>query len=220
MQLDDQGLSPQTLADLIATGRAPLLIDVTTDEDFNADPALIPGAVRQGHRDISAAGPCVVICQKGRKLSQGGAALLRATGVPGSFLIGGNHGWRDAGLPRISPDGPARWVIAGVTVECLVLSSLAGRFLPDKSRILIVDRNETEAVAEKFDARVCQSSLQWLEAVGLDTPTLSDLVTEAESQETRLFSLLAACFRLPDPVACAAAVLDAAYADVRKEGHL
>ena len=40
-------ISPDKLARLIGTANTPVLIDVRTDEDFAADPRLIPGAVRR-----------------------------------------------------------------------------------------------------------------------------------------------------------------------------
>ena len=42
-------ISPDKLARLIGTAKTPVLIDVRTDEDFAADPRLIPGAVRRNH---------------------------------------------------------------------------------------------------------------------------------------------------------------------------
>jgi hypothetical protein len=40
-------ISIDKLARLIGTPKCPVLIDVQTDEDFAADPRLIPGAVRR-----------------------------------------------------------------------------------------------------------------------------------------------------------------------------
>jgi hypothetical protein len=45
-------ISTDKLSRLIGTPSAPALIDVRIDEDFAADPRLIPGAVRRSHRDI------------------------------------------------------------------------------------------------------------------------------------------------------------------------
>ena len=77
------------LARLIGRPNCPSLIDVRTDEDFAADPRLIPGrgaalpprGRRMGARNSPAAPPSS-ICQKGPKLSQGVAAWLRHAGVP------------------------------------------------------------------------------------------------------------------------------------------
>ena len=40
-------ISVEKLARLIGTPRAPAIVDVRTDEDFAADPRLIPGSVRR-----------------------------------------------------------------------------------------------------------------------------------------------------------------------------
>ena len=45
-------ISPDKLARLIGTVKAPTLIDVRIDEDFAADPRLIPGATRRSHQDL------------------------------------------------------------------------------------------------------------------------------------------------------------------------
>jgi hypothetical protein len=38
-------ISTEKLSRLIGTGNAPTLVDVRIDEDFGADPRLIPGAM-------------------------------------------------------------------------------------------------------------------------------------------------------------------------------
>jgi len=40
-------ISSEKLARLIGTPHAPALVDVRTNEDFAADPRLIPGAIRR-----------------------------------------------------------------------------------------------------------------------------------------------------------------------------
>jgi len=40
----------------------------------------------------------VVYCQKGLKISEGVASLLRAKGVSAEVLESGQYGWRDAGM--------------------------------------------------------------------------------------------------------------------------
>ena len=42
-------ISVDKLARLIGTPKCPAVIDVRTEEDFAADPRLIPGAVRRAH---------------------------------------------------------------------------------------------------------------------------------------------------------------------------
>ena len=42
-------ISVDKLARLIGTPHCPVLLDVRTDEDFDADPRLIPGSMRRPH---------------------------------------------------------------------------------------------------------------------------------------------------------------------------
>src|SRR3954471_22973017 len=98
-------ISSDKLLRLIGTANAPVLIDVRTDEDFAADPRLIPGAVRRSHQDAADWGEqysgrsAIVICQRGLKLSEGTAAWLRHVDVEAEALEAGFEGWKAAKLP-------------------------------------------------------------------------------------------------------------------------
>ena len=73
----------EKLVRLIGTPGCPVLLDVRTDEDFAADPGLIPSAVRRPWVNVAAwacnlAGrSAIVICQRGQELSLGAPAWLR-----------------------------------------------------------------------------------------------------------------------------------------------
>ncbi|WP_207472029.1 hypothetical protein [Paracoccus fontiphilus] len=73
-------ISPDKLFRLIGTARTPVILDVRSDEDFAADPRLLPGAMRADDRTPGEApwppGPTVVLCQAGHQRSQGAAGLL------------------------------------------------------------------------------------------------------------------------------------------------
>lgn len=105
-------ISPEKLARLIGRPDTPALIDVCTEEDFAANPRLVPGAVRRpwaevpswGPAFVSSGRPAVAICKKGRKLSQGVAAWLRHEGVSADVLEGGITGWQAASLPTVPAD--------------------------------------------------------------------------------------------------------------------
>ena len=45
-------ITPEKLNRIIGTPNAPTIIDVRTDEDFAADPRLIPGAIRRDYRQV------------------------------------------------------------------------------------------------------------------------------------------------------------------------
>ncbi len=103
-------ISSDKLSRLIGTARAPTLIDVRIDEDFAADPRLIPGAMRRSHRDVQDWAPrltgqsVVVVCQKGLKLSEGTAAWLRQSGVAAESLEGGHLAWTESQKPAVPAD--------------------------------------------------------------------------------------------------------------------
>src|SRR5271169_6676071 len=100
-------ISVEQLTRLIGTPKCPALIDVRTDDDFVADPRLVPGSVRRSFdtafecsaefRGLSA----VVICHKGLKLSHGVAASLREAGASAEVLEGGFASWAQAGLSLV-----------------------------------------------------------------------------------------------------------------------
>ena len=106
-------IAADKLVRLLGRPDSPSLIDVRTEEDFAADPRLVPGAVRRPWNEVSAWAaafaetrrpPAVVICRKGLKLSQGAAAWLRHQGVPTDVLDGGMVAWAAANLPAVATD--------------------------------------------------------------------------------------------------------------------
>ncbi|MEM9710179.1 MAG: chromate resistance protein ChrB domain-containing protein [Pseudomonadota bacterium] len=158
-------ITPHDLLPLIGRPDCPALIDVTLDEDFAADPYLVPSAFRHAHTDLKSllprlgAQPAILICQKGRKLSQGAAAWLRTEGCPARYLDGGNMAWAAfdgaARLPASEiPDGQggaSLWV-TGLDPDLRDIACLwlIRRFVDRHARILFVTRSEVEAVAERF----------------------------------------------------------------------
>jgi rhodanese-related sulfurtransferase len=87
-------ISSEKLSRLIGTASSPALVDVRIDEDFAADPRLIPGATRRSHRDVQdwasdfTGQSVVVICHTGGKLSEGTAAWLRHNNIASENLEG------------------------------------------------------------------------------------------------------------------------------------
>ena len=155
------------LSRLVGTPDAPVLIDLCIDEDFADDPRFIPTAYRFPFRDVADLAPTlagkkvVVICQKGLKLSQGGAAVLRAEGIDAERLEGGNLAWRDAGLPLVPaskiPDtsnaGHTVWVTRHrPKIDRIACPWLIRRFVDPCAKFLFVAPSEVSAVAKKFNA--------------------------------------------------------------------
>ena len=102
-------ISADKLARLIGTAETPVLIDVRTDEDFAADPRLIPGAVRRAFADVADWGGGVRR-QTGRrrsastaqKLSAGRRRLAPACRRAGRIARRRLRGWAEAGLPLVA----------------------------------------------------------------------------------------------------------------------
>jgi rhodanese-related sulfurtransferase len=160
-------ISIEKLSRLLGTPNCPALIDVRTEDDFNANPRLIPSALRRPYADPSDWAPefsrrsAIVVCQKGAKLSQGVAAWLRHAGVPADGLEDGFEGWRKAKLPLVpaakmpkSDDkGRTVWVTrARPKVDRVACPWLIRRFIDPNAVFLFVAPSEVEPVAERFGA--------------------------------------------------------------------
>lgn len=157
----------EDLLPMIGTSACPNLVDISIEADFAADPFLIPGAIRHSYSEPGSLlprlrqGSTVIICQKGKKLSQGLAAWLRTEGLDAKYLEGGNVGWRahpgtlqvsSAALPK--PVGDATlWVMAeGPTDDQLACAWLVRRFLDKAARTLFVAPSEVADVAQRYGA--------------------------------------------------------------------
>lgn len=158
--------APQLMR-LIGTPDCPVLVDVCTPEDHADDPFLLPGAIRHAHNDIPGLAArldgrkAVVICQKGKKLSQGIAAFLCAEGMRAEYLQGGTLGWRAMfPVPRVPaaaiPD-PVRGSTLWVTrhrpkIDRIACPWLIRRFVDPSARFLFVAPSEVLAVADRLGA--------------------------------------------------------------------
>lgn len=160
-------ISPQQLSRLVGTADAPALIDVRLDEDFAADPRLIPGARRRDYARVADWAAeyrnchVAVICQKGLKLSEGVAAWLRQEGVAAEILEGGFLAWaesgqmlvKDAALPPRDGKGRTVWVTrARPKIDRIACPWLIRRFVDRDAVFLYVAASEVTAVAERFNA--------------------------------------------------------------------
>ncbi len=158
------------LARLIGTPDAPVIIDLCLDDDFNLDPRVLPTAFRYPFIDICSLANhlrekrVVVYCQKGKKISEGGAAQLRAAGVKTELLEGGHFAWRDAEMPLVPLDKIPKGVDAGFRTSSLWVTRyrpkidriacawLIRRFIDPEARFLFVAPATVKEVAEKFNA--------------------------------------------------------------------
>jgi rhodanese-related sulfurtransferase len=160
-------ISVEKLARLTGTPKGPVIIDVRDDEDFAALPSLVPASTR---RPFASAAQwaveyrglwVVVVCQKGKKLSEGVAAWLRNAGAQAESLEGGLEAWTAAGLPlcpaAATPGGQAGGGSVWVTrsrpkIDRIACPWLIRRFVDPAASFLFVAPSEVEAVAERFGA--------------------------------------------------------------------
>ena len=151
-------ISPAQLMRKLGTPAAPTVLDLCLPEDHALDPHVVPTARRASHLDLpDVTGPVVCICQKGRKISHGAAAILRARGIPAEVLTGGMVAWREAGLPAIPSDIlPHRgtpWVTRHrPRIDRLAVPWLLRRFVDPDAPILYVPPTEVTGVADRFGA--------------------------------------------------------------------
>lgn len=157
-------VTPAQLGRLIGTPDCPVLFDVRLDADFAADPRLLPTAVHLSHLAIDdmvrqlSGRSAVVLCQGGRKLSEGTAALLRQAGASAEILEGGWLGALAAGLPALPSDllpsqGPSLWVTRHrPKIDRIACPWLIRRFIDPAAQFLFVAPSEVAGVAEKFGA--------------------------------------------------------------------
>lgn len=160
-------ITPAQLLRLIGTPDCPTLLDVRTDDDFADDPRLIPSAIRvpfERADDFTPENPdgkFVVYCQKGLKISQGFAALLRLRGLKAETLMDGQFGWRDKGLPFVdaaklpAPDPSAAtvWVTRHrPKIDRIACPWLIRRFVDPRAKFLFVAPSQVLNVAERFGA--------------------------------------------------------------------
>jgi rhodanese-related sulfurtransferase len=210
-------ISSEKLSRLVGTVNAPTLIDVRIDEDFAADPRLIPGASRRSHQDVQDWGPrltgqsVVVVCQKGQKLSEGTAAWLRHGGITAEVLEGGHLAWTQAELPTVPADklpkrdgrGRTVWVTRSrPKIDRIACPWLIRRFIDPAAVFLFVTPSEVEAVAQRFDAapfdienvfwshrgELCTFDVM-VEEFGLSTPPLERLATMVRAADTARLDL-------------------------------
>ena len=155
------------LSRLIGLPGAPAVVDVRIEEDYAADPRLMPGSRRRDYRDCQAwasayqSQTVVVSCQKGLKLSQGVAALMRNDGIDAQTLEGGFEAWKAGGqllvrtdkLPARDDHGRTVWVTrARPKIDRIACPWLIRRFVDPVAVFLFVAPSEVLPVAERFNA--------------------------------------------------------------------
>ncbi len=180
--MDHHFITPSALAAILHRHDAPAILDLRMADDAAADPRTLPCAQTITLAEIEAgAGPTgsvVTCCQKGGKISQLAAGMLRARGVPALSLRHGHLGWVAAGLQLRRVGRPAdRWVMPldpgwDDLAALWVLRRLVDRTAP----ILPVERDWLSAAADIWDARILPPTpVAMAELAVLDHPALDAL---------------------------------------------
>jgi rhodanese-related sulfurtransferase len=219
-------ISADKLSKLVGTPQSPTIIDVRDDGDFAAYPSLIPASVRRDFASVEEwaggySGTSVVVaCKRGKKLSEGVAAVLRLASANAEILEGGSEAWLAAGLPMVPvekiPDrstvGKTLWVTrARPKIDRIACPWLIRRFVDPAARFLFVSAAEVPAVAEKFGATPFDiDGVFWshrgetctfdtmIEEFRLDLPALkrlADIVRGADTDRPDLAPSPPACLR-------------------------
>jgi rhodanese-related sulfurtransferase len=209
------------LSRLVGLPQAPAIVDVRTEEDYRADPRLLPSAIRRDYRAISQWAPeyrgksVVAICQKGQKLSEGTAAWLRHEGISAEALEGGFEGWNKAGelllrtdkIPPRDDKGRTLWVTRSrPKIDRIACPWLIRRFIDPNAVFLFVIAPEVRAVAERFKATPFDiEDVFWshrgesctfdtmVEEFGLRTPPLLHLAKIVRGADTARSDLAPEC---------------------------
>ena len=141
------------LSRLIGLPNAPAIVDVRIDEDYRADPRLLPGSLRRDYRAMGNWAPdyrgksVIVVCQQGQKLSEGTAAWLatrastrrrsKAASRPGSKA--GELLVRTDKLPPRDEQGRTVWVTRSrPKVDRIACPWLIRRFIDPNAVFLFV----------------------------------------------------------------------------------
>jgi rhodanese-related sulfurtransferase len=155
------------LSRLIGLPHTPIILDVRGEDEFAADPRLIPGAQRS-ELEVPRCSTTrlegqsvIVVCHDGLQSSQGISAWLRHQGVVAQTLEGGFAAWRAEGhllipadkVPARDAQGRTVWVTrARPKIVRIACPWLIRRFIDREAVFLFVAPSEVMAVAKQFQA--------------------------------------------------------------------
>ena len=158
----------QKLSRLVGTPKCPAIVDVRTDDDFAADPRLIPGLGPTALRRRGGWAPALAGSAGDRRLPEGpeaqpGRRRLAPTRRRRGRRAGGRLRrlarrpacrWsRPTGCRRAMPTGRTVWVTrARPKVDRIACPWLIRRFVDPRAVFLFVAPSEVAAVAERFGA--------------------------------------------------------------------
>lgn len=146
---------------------APALVDVRSDDDYRANPVLIPGARRGPPDDVASWArslprerPIMVYCKRGGAISTRAAAALTSLGYPVSILEGGIQRWTEAhhATIRVRADlnvpGASRWVTRErPKIDRLACPWLVRRFIDQDALFFYSPAHRVRNEAQALDAQ-------------------------------------------------------------------
>jgi rhodanese-related sulfurtransferase len=156
-------ISPQELYSRIATGAAPVVLDVRRGDAFVADESLIVGALRRPpdevdvwSKDIPFQRPVIVYCSHGKDVSQGACESLCRAGLQAFYLEGRIAAWKPDALPvrrKARAHSEQQWVThEHPEADRIACPWLISRFINPLAEFLYVPASEVSAFAKSAGA--------------------------------------------------------------------
>lgn len=205
------------LTRLIGVPGAPTIIDARKEQDYQADPRTLPGALRRDAKAVAMwardlkGKHVIVACEHGGSRSEGAASWLRVEGVQAEVLEGGYEAWRKADgllvrtetLPPRDAAGRTVWVTrARPKVDRIACPWLIRRFVDPNATFLFVAQSEVREVAERYGGapfdiddtfwshrgELCTFDVM-LREFGLASPVLNDLALIVRGADTARLDL-------------------------------
>lgn len=205
-------IAPEALYRVLGGPHGPLIVDVRKAAAFDADTAMLPGALRVAPDALASwsapadATPIVVYCVHGHEVSQGAARTLASRGYHSLYLEGGIASWREIGFPVLAKSArfgipnerATRWVTRErPKVDRIACPWLVRRFIDPRAEYIYVPAAEVFAEAERrnaiaydipgapleHDGERCSFDA-FIEAFGLRDPALDDLALIVRGADT------------------------------------
>jgi rhodanese-related sulfurtransferase len=159
-------LAVDALYEQLALPDSPALLDARCDRDFQANPRLIPGALRAPPESIESWARTLprtrrvaVYCEQGTKVSRDVTDALIAKGYPALAVDGGFAAWSRAGYATVrsradlNAPGGSRWVTRErPKIDRLACPWLIRRFIDPDASFFYTPAHRVRAEAESLHA--------------------------------------------------------------------
>jgi rhodanese-related sulfurtransferase len=146
---------------------SPTIMDVRREDDYRAQPRVIPGARRgdpqhiaQWAKALPRTRPVAVYCVHGREVSQSAAQTLTALGYQAVYLDGGIDHWMSAGhatvrvRAELNVPGGSRWVTRErPKIDRLACPWLVRRFIDPDALFFYTPAHRVRADAQTLGAQ-------------------------------------------------------------------